>query len=44
MLFFVMQTKLDQTGLSWPELATANQVSADGLKSMLMELWHQKVP
>ena len=37
MLFlFVMHTKLDQTGLSWFELATASQVDADGLKSMLM--------
>ena len=36
MLFFVMPTKLDQTGLSWFELATANWVSTDGLKLMLM--------
>ena len=37
MLFlFVMHTKLDQTGLSWFELATANWVSADGLKLKLM--------
>ena len=36
MLFFVMCTKLDQTGLNWYELATAIQVSADGLKLMLM--------
>ena len=37
MLFlFVMHTKLDQTGLSWFELATANQVGADGIKLMLM--------
>ena len=46
MLFFVMHTKLDQAGLSWFELATANQVGADGLKLMLMkdiELWHWKV-
>ena len=40
-------TKLDQIGLSQPILATANQVSVDGLKLMLMldiELWHWKVP
>ena len=46
MLFFVMHTKLDQAGLSWFELTTANQVGADGLKLMLMkdiELWHWKV-
>ena len=33
---FVICTKLDQTGLIWFDLATANQISADGLKSMLM--------
>ena len=41
-----MHTKLDQAGLSWFELTTANQVGADGLKLMLMkdiELWHWKV-
>ena len=36
MLFFVMYTKLDQTGLSWFELAKANNINTDGLKLMLM--------
>ena len=36
MLFFVMYTKLDQTGLSWFELAKANYIDTDGLKLMLM--------
>ena len=36
MLFFVMHTKLDPTGLNWFELATANRVGVDGPKLMLM--------
>ena len=35
LFLFVMHTKLDQTGLSWFELATATQVGAGSLKSML---------
>ena len=37
MLFFVMHTKLDPTGLNWFELTTANQVGTDGPKLMLMQ-------
>ena len=34
MLFFVMYTKLDQTGLSWFELATATKVDTDVMCQM----------
>ena len=34
MLFFVMHTKLDQTGLSWFELATATKVDTDVMCQM----------
>ena len=34
MLFFVMHTKLDQTGLSWFELATATKVDTGVLCQM----------
>ena len=34
MLFFVMCTKLDQTGFSWFELATATKVDIDVMRQM----------
>ena len=34
MLFFVMHTKLDQTGLSWFELATVTKVDTDVMHQM----------